>query len=80
LFVNNSQGIAILNTEFNTTENLEIRVYNTQGVEVLSPVSTKVNAGKQTQTIDVSILADGIYYFVIETAESTEKIKVFITK
>ena len=80
LFVNNSQGIAILNTEFNTTENLEIRVYNTQGVEVLSPVSTKVNVGKQTQTIDVSILADGIYYFVIETAESTEKIKVFITK
>lgn len=80
LFIDNSQGIAVLNTEFNTTAFVEISVYNTQGAVAMPSASTKMNAGKQTHTMDVSMLSDGIYYFVVKTDTYTERIKVLVTK
>jgi hypothetical protein len=59
--------------DYNTAN---IKVINTLGVEVVSNNQLTNNNG----SIDLSHLANGIYYVVIQNGENTENIKISIQK
>lgn len=62
-------------TEFTT-----LKVYNTLGKEVANLVSTKLQQGNHTYTLNGSHLASGVYYYQLVAGEYREVKKMLLVR
>lgn len=62
------------------SENVELKVYNLLGKEVLTLVSNKLNSGNHTYQFDGKNLASGIYYYQLIAGDYNEVKKMILLR
>ena len=68
--------------EFSITKasNVSMKIYNTQGVEVMNAVNSYMNAGTYSVSVDASALPSGVYFYKLSSENFTQTKRMILVK
>lgn len=80
IYPNPSKGGMTVSFQLNTTQNVEISLFNPIGEKVKNILSGTVDPGKQSLNIDTKYLSTGVYFLVMKTESGVRSVKVAIVR
>jgi hypothetical protein len=78
LYPNPSGDIAYISMLLPNDDQVEIRVYDVQGMEVLSSINEYVKQGESQFVLNTSTLKNGVYFVKVSTTTKSQSIKTVI--
>lgn len=80
IYPNPSKGDMTVSFQLNTTQNVEISLFNPLGEKVMDLLSGMVDPGKQNLNINTKSLSVGVYFLVMKSNSGVRSVKVAIVR
>jgi hypothetical protein len=80
IYPNPSSGRASISYNLPLEESVQLRIYNQRGMLIQETSLNNAHQGNNSQSVDLSSQAAGIYFCSLVTAESVKTIRMLVVK